>query len=179
MALFGAPIAHEDHAVRACYSALAIRENLAALGERFALRPHRTQFGRSAGSIDRQRPSIDYDAIGSTVHLASRMEQLARPGTAILTEAATARGRLREHRPARPAKRVRASAAVDCYELRDSSNARTRWEIRSALGLSRFVGRDHELAQLRNWAEAPWPAAVAPSRSAAIPASASRACCTS
>jgi class 3 adenylate cyclase/tetratricopeptide (TPR) repeat protein len=154
MALFGAPIAHEDHAVRACYSALAIRENLAALGERSL----EVRVGINSGEVLVRSIgndlSMDYDAIGSTVHLASRMEQLAKPGTAVLTEATRklAEGFVNTASLGRQIiKGVR--QPVQCYELKDSSKARTRWEIRSALGLSRFVGRDSELALLRKWAE--------------------------
>ena len=97
MALFGAPIAHEDHAVRACYAALAIQRAMQA--QAAALRGAHgvevsVRVGLHSGEVLVRAIgndlSMDYDAIGPTVHLASRMEQLASPGTIRLT-AATAR----------------------------------------------------------------------------------------
>ena len=94
MALFGAPIAHEDHAVRACYAALAIQRAMQRPGRRDARHPrHRDQrrIGLHSGEVVVRAIgndlSMDYDAIGPTVHLASRMEQLASPGTVRLTAA--------------------------------------------------------------------------------------------
>jgi class 3 adenylate cyclase/tetratricopeptide (TPR) repeat protein len=154
MALFGAPIGHEDHAIRACYSALAIRENLAALGEHSL----GVRIGLNSGEVLVRSIgndlSIDYDASGSTVHIARRMEQLATPGTAVLTEATRKLAEGFVNIAPLGLQTVKGvSQPVLCYALRDSSKARTRWEIRSALGLSRFVGRDSELAQLRRCAE--------------------------
>jgi class 3 adenylate cyclase len=97
MALFGAPITHEDHAVRACYAALAIQRAMRAQADQ-ARASHGVEvsvrIGLNSGEVLVRAIgndlSIDYDAIGSTVHLANRMEQLASPGTIRLT-AATAR----------------------------------------------------------------------------------------
>jgi class 3 adenylate cyclase len=92
MALFGAPIAHEDHAVRACYAALAMQDAMRAYAEE-ARRRHgisvQMRIGLNSGevvvrAIDNDL-HMDYSAIGQTVHLAARMEQLARPGTTLLT----------------------------------------------------------------------------------------------
>src|SRR5512140_1733754 len=93
MALFGAPIAHEDHAQRACYAALHLRDEL----KRYADELRRTQgvslstrIGINSGEVvvgkigDDLR--MDYTAQGHTVGLAQRMEQLAEPGTVLLTE---------------------------------------------------------------------------------------------
>src|SRR4029434_6150895 len=93
MALFGAPIAHEDHAVRACYAALAMQEVV----ERHAKEPYRRRglevqirIGLNSGevvvrSIDSDL-HMDYTAIGQTTHLAARMEQMARPGSVLATD---------------------------------------------------------------------------------------------
>src|SRR5215475_13137322 len=97
MALFGAPLAHEDHAVRACYAALAMQEEM---------RRHREKMGQSdelglqigiglnsgevvVRSIGNDL-NIDYSALGHTTHLAARMEELASAGS-ILIAAATLR----------------------------------------------------------------------------------------
>ena len=92
MALFGAPIAHEDHAVRACYAALAMQEFV----QRYAEEVRRTQgltvqirVGLNAGEVVVRAIGndlhMDYSAIGQTTHLAARMEQLATPGSILLT----------------------------------------------------------------------------------------------
>src|SRR5438093_2340695 len=89
MALFGAPIAHEDHAVRACYAALDMRDAIARHGAEILVRVglHSGEVVvRSVGSDLR----MDYTAVGQTTHLAARMEQTAAPGT-IRATASTAR----------------------------------------------------------------------------------------
>ena len=94
MALFGAPLAHEDHAVRACYAALAMQEAL----QRYAEEIRRTQgllvqmrVGLNSGEVVVRAIGndlhMDYSAIGQTTHLAARMEQLAAPGSILLTAA--------------------------------------------------------------------------------------------
>ena len=94
MALFGAPIAHEDHAVRACFAALAIQR--AMQDQAAELRgAHGVEVSARVGLHSGEvlvraignDLSMDYDAIGPTVHLASRMEQLASPGAIRLTAA--------------------------------------------------------------------------------------------
>ena len=92
MALFGAPIAHEDHAVRACYAALAMQNALRELSERtrrdFGVEVQ-VRIGIHSGEVVVRAIgndlTMDYDAIGPTTHLASRMEQLAPPGTIRMT----------------------------------------------------------------------------------------------
>src|SRR6266446_2435115 len=92
MALFGAPLAHEDHAVRACYTALAMQEAVGHYGA--ALRRSQgldvqIRVGLHSGEVVVRAIGndlhMDYSAIGQTTHLAARMEQLARPGTTFLT----------------------------------------------------------------------------------------------
>jgi class 3 adenylate cyclase len=92
MALFGAPLAHEDHAVRACYAALRMQESV----ERYAegvRREHgvtiRIRVGVNSGEVVVRAIGsdlhMDYTAVGQTTHLAARMEQLADPGPILLT----------------------------------------------------------------------------------------------
>ena len=93
MALFGAPLAHEDHALRACYAALAMQTAMRDYTE--AVRRAqglelRIRVGLHAGEVVRtirNDPHMDYSAVGETTHLAARMEQLATPGTIRLTVA--------------------------------------------------------------------------------------------
>ena len=92
MALFGAPLAHEDHAARACYAALAMQETVRRAAEE-TRRNHGVEMqirvGLNSGEVVVRAIgndlSMDYDAIGQTTHLAGRMEQLAIPGTIRLT----------------------------------------------------------------------------------------------
>ena len=89
MALFGAPLAHEDHAVRACYAALRMQESVAQYAEgvfrshgRADPDPRGAQLRRGGRPLDRQSDlHMDYTAVGQTTHLAARMEQMATPGT--------------------------------------------------------------------------------------------------
>ena len=92
MALFGAPLAHEDHAVRACYAALRMQESV----NRYADGVRRTEgvpiqirVGLNSGEVVvgaiGNDLKMDYTAIGQTVHLASRMEQMATPGSVLMT----------------------------------------------------------------------------------------------
>ena len=87
MALFGAPIAHEDHAVRACYAALAMQERVRRYGDEVR-RTHgiavQIRVGLNSGEVVVRAIGndlhMDYSAVGQTTHLAARMEQLATPG---------------------------------------------------------------------------------------------------
>ena len=121
MALFGAPIAHEDHAQRACYAALHLQEELAAYaaelrreqGLSFSVRMGINSGEVVVGTIGEDL-GMDYTAIGHTVGLAQRMEQLAEPGKAYLTEhtGVARRGLLRAHRPRRVRGQGRQRAAA-------------------------------------------------------------------
>src|SRR5215510_2447721 len=92
MALFGAPIAHEDHAVRACYAALRMQESVKRYAEGVR-REHgvtiRIRVGLNSGEVVVRAIGsdlhMDYTAVGQTTHLAARMEQLADPGSIFLT----------------------------------------------------------------------------------------------
>ncbi len=158
MALFGAPIAHEDHAQRACYAALGLLEELRRYantlrverGLNFAVR-----IGLNSGEVvvaaigDDLR--MDYTAQGHTVGLAARMQQIAEPGKAYLSEhtARLVSGYFRLVDLGKTAlKGVRAGVGV--YELAGVGSLRTRLDRSRARGFSRFVGRTDELARLRH-----------------------------
>jgi predicted ATPase/class 3 adenylate cyclase len=152
MALFGAPIAHEDHAHRACHAALGLTEELA----RYASELRRTRglsfsvrMGLNSGEVvvgkigDDLR--MDYTAQGRTVGLAARVEQIAAPDRIYLTEH-TAR-LVREYfrladLGAFDIRGVREPVRI--YELEGVGVLRTRLEVSRARGFSRFVGRDEE-----------------------------------
>src|SRR5215469_6340220 len=153
MALFGAPLAHEDHALRACYSALAMQEEM---------RRHRRRLGQSEESglqigiglnsgevVVRSIGNdlnIDYSALGHTTHLAARMEQLSGPGATLLSA-----NTLRQVEGFIQVKALGAvqakgiSQPVEAYELIGATSARTRVQAAVARGLTPFVGRKTEI----------------------------------
>ena len=157
MALFGAPLAHEDHAARACYAALAMQEAL----QRYAEEVRRTQgllvqmrVGLHSGEVVVRAIGnalhMDYSAVGQTTHLTARMEQLAAPSSVLLT-AATLRlveglVRVQGLGPV-PVKGL--SEPVEVFELVGVTALRRRLQAAAARGLSPFVGRQSELEALR------------------------------
>jgi tetratricopeptide (TPR) repeat protein len=157
MALFGAPIAHEDHAIRACYAALALQAAL----RRYSDEVRRThgvavhfRVGLNSGEVVvrgiHNDLHMDYSAIGQTVHLAARMEQLATPGSILLTPATLrlVEGLVQVHALGPiPVKGL--VEPVEVTELVGVSALRRRWQAAVARGLTRFVGRQQELAALR------------------------------
>jgi class 3 adenylate cyclase/tetratricopeptide (TPR) repeat protein len=156
MALFGAPIAHEEHAVRACYAALRMQQRV---GE-YAQEVHRTlsvpvhiRVGLNSGEVVVRSIGsdlhMDYTAIGQTTHLAARMEQMAMPGTILLPSETLALVEgyvLTRALGPRPVKGV--DAPLEVYELVGAAPIRSRLHAAAARGLTRFVGRDSEIAQL-------------------------------
>ena len=157
MALFGAPIAHEDHAVRACYAALrmqAVIHRHAEEAQRTAGVAIQIRIGLNAGEVVVRSIGsdlhMDYTAVGQTTHLAARLEQMAMAGSILITgEALRLVEGYVEVRPlgAVPVKGI--VGAVDVYELTGTGPARTRLQAATTRGLSRFVGRYAELGALR------------------------------
>jgi class 3 adenylate cyclase/DNA-binding winged helix-turn-helix (wHTH) protein len=156
MAIFGAPIAHEDHARRACNAALTLRDALADY-EQEVRRDHGLGFpvriGLNSGEVVvgtvGEDLRMDYTAVGHTVGLAARMEQHAEPGKPLLTEQTAELvdgffqledvGELRVKGVREP---------VHAYRLSGLGAARTHLEAAAARGLSPFVGRGPELSVL-------------------------------
>jgi class 3 adenylate cyclase/tetratricopeptide (TPR) repeat protein len=157
MALFGAPIAHEDHALRACYAALRMQESVKqyAAGAR---RSHgvevQIRVGLNSGEVVVRSVGsdlrMDYTAIGQTTHLAARMEQLATPGTIRLTgdTLRLVEGFI-EVTPLGPVPIKGVTKPVEVYEATGAGAVRTRLQAAVRRGLSPFIGRDAELEQLR------------------------------
>ena len=157
MALFGAPLAHEDHAVRACYAALRMQESV----KRYAMEVQRTQgvpiqirVGLNSGEVVvgaiRNDLHMDYTAIGQTAHLAARMEQMAMPGSIMMTNDTLqlAEG-YAQVKPLGPVNVKGMHEPVEVYEVTGAGIARTRLQVAASRGLTRFVGRDTETEQLR------------------------------
>jgi class 3 adenylate cyclase/tetratricopeptide (TPR) repeat protein len=156
MALFGAPIAHEDHAARACYAALTMQAAIRQYGDEAREREGvhlLARVGLHSGEVVVGAISndlhVEYSAIGVTTHLAARMEQLAVPGTIQLTaETLRLAEGLVEVRPLGriPVKGVAEPAAA--FELLGAGPSRRRFQTVAARGLTRFVGRQAELEAL-------------------------------
>jgi class 3 adenylate cyclase/tetratricopeptide (TPR) repeat protein len=158
MALFGAPLAHEDHALRACYAALAMQAALRAYTDEVR-RTHglelRIRVGLNAGEVVvrtiRNDLHMDYSAVGETTHLAARMEQLATPGTIRITAATLhlVEGLIRVNALG-PVPVKGLTEPVEVYEVVGASPVRWRFPAAVARGLTRFVRRETELAALQH-----------------------------
>ena len=157
MALFGAPVAHEDHAVRACYAALDLQAALRRYAEEIR-RDHgvdvQVRVGLNSGEVVVRAIGsdlrMDYSAVGQTTHLAARMEQLARPGVTLLTADTLrlAEGYI-EITPLGLVPVKGLEAPVEVYELVGAGPRRSRLQATAARGFTRFVGREPELEALR------------------------------
>ncbi|HKQ57553.1 MAG TPA: adenylate/guanylate cyclase domain-containing protein [Candidatus Eisenbacteria bacterium] len=157
MALFGAPLAHEDHAVRACYAALRMQSRVRDYAEE-ARRVHgvnvQIRVGVNSGEVVVRAIGsdlrMDYTAIGQTTHLAARMEQLASPGSILLTASTLAlvEGYV-EVTSMGPVPIKGLADPVTVYEVTGVGAARTRLQATVRRGLTRFVGRDAEIELLR------------------------------
>ena len=158
MALFGAPVAHEDHAVRACYTALAMQA---------AMRRHTEEVRQSHGLEMQIRVGLnsgevvvraigndlhmDYSAVGQTTHLAARMEQLATPGK-YSVDGSRPSGWPKDWSRSTPWGGFRSRGwrdPVEVFDLVGASAIRRRLQASAVRGLTRFVGRQQELAALQ------------------------------
>ncbi len=158
MALFGAPIAHEDHAVRACYAALRMQETVKRYAEgvqRSAGVPPAIRVGLNSGEvIVRSIGSdlhMDYTAVGQTTHLAGRMEQIAMPGSVLMSAETLRLAEGYVHVKSLGPIPVKGLAEpIDVYEATGVGAARTRLQASAiSRGLTRFIGRQAEMDLLR------------------------------
>jgi class 3 adenylate cyclase/tetratricopeptide (TPR) repeat protein len=157
MALFGAPLAHEDHAVRACYAALRMQESVKTYAEEVR-RTHaavvKIRIGLNSGEVVVRAIGsdlhMDYTAVGQTTHLAARMEQIADPGAIVITPntLTLAEGYV-EVRSLGPIPVKGLPDPLEIFELSGAGQARTRLQAAALRGLTRFVGRDAEVEHLR------------------------------
>jgi class 3 adenylate cyclase/predicted ATPase len=156
MALFGAPVAHEDHAQRACHATLSIQKAMGEYGEKvkkdtgadFKMRIGLNSGPVIVGSIgDDLR--MDYTAVGDTTNLAARMENMATPGTILVSK--------NTYRLTRDFFELRSLGKVEvkgkeepqeAFELTKVGEVETRIEAAMAKGLTRFVGRKNSMAAL-------------------------------
>jgi hypothetical protein len=158
MALFGAPIAHEDHAQRACWAALHLRQELRRYADELR-RSHGLSFavrmGLNSGEVvvgkigDDLR--MDYTAQGRVVGLAARVQELAEPGRIYLTEAtAELVGGYLELRDLGALRVKGVLEPLPAFELTGVGRLRTRLDRSRARGFTRFVGRGREMETLEN-----------------------------
>ena len=158
LALFGAPIAHEDHPQRALLAALRMQEEMRRYADRVRLAQGialQMRVGVNSGevvvrSIRTDDLQTDYDPVGNSIHIASRMEGIAVPGSIVASEhtfhlvegyfAFKALG-------ATPIKGL--SEPLPVYEVLGLGPLRTRLQVSASRGLARFVGRARELELLR------------------------------
>jgi class 3 adenylate cyclase/tetratricopeptide (TPR) repeat protein len=157
MALFGAPISHEDHAVRACYAGLRMQETVTQYADEVG-RSHglavTIRVGLNSGEIVvcaiGNDLHIDYTIVGQTANLAARLEQMAKPGSVLTTfdtfQLAEGYVAMKSLGPV-PVKGL--THPVQVYEVTGAGDARTRLQIAARRGLTQFAGRDLELEQLR------------------------------
>jgi class 3 adenylate cyclase/tetratricopeptide (TPR) repeat protein len=156
MALFGAPLAHDDHAVRACYAALRMQEQIGRYGDELQRAhgiPVQIRVGLNSGDVVVRAIGsdlhMDYTAVGQTTHLAARMEQMAKPGSILMTPATL---RLAEGyvgvRSIGPVAVKGLAAPLEVFEVTGAAASRTRLQVAAGRGLTRFVGRTAELDQL-------------------------------
>ena len=157
MALFGAPIAHEDAPRRAVHAALAIQRALGSFGKdlekssglvvqmRIALNTGIVVVGRITDDL-----RMDYTAIGDTINLASRLQSAARPTSVVVSEAT--------HRAIEGffntvdlgELQIRGHAPVHAFEVTGARSRRTRLQVTAERGLTPLVGRERELAALED-----------------------------
>lgn len=156
MALFGAPIAHEDHAQRACFTALALLDELAKYSEQLRREEglnFSVRLGINSGEVVIGRINedlrMDYTAQGHTVGLASRMEQLAAPDKCYVSEyTASLVGDYFDLRDLGSFRVKGVSEPMKVFQLQGVGRHRTRLDVSRSRGLSRFVGREAEMKRL-------------------------------
>jgi class 3 adenylate cyclase/tetratricopeptide (TPR) repeat protein/ribosomal protein L40E len=157
MALFGAPVAREDHALRACYAALGIQR---AIGEyagkvkRDCSVDFRMRMGLNSGSVVvgsiGNDLRMDYTAMGDTTNLASRMQGLAEPGSILVAPDTFRMARDFFEFETLGKRSVKGKEQpVEAYRLVRATQVATRIEAATAKGLTRFVGREREMAVLK------------------------------
>jgi class 3 adenylate cyclase/tetratricopeptide (TPR) repeat protein len=155
-ALFGAPLAYEDHAVRACFAALKMQESIKKYAEEVRRKeglPLQIRVGLNSGEVIvrllGRELHMNYSAHGETIHLAARMEQMATPGTILISSQThqLAEGYV-VTQPLGPMFVKGLTAPVVTYELLGAA-AVSRLQALATHGLTRFVGRENEMSQLR------------------------------
>ena len=157
-ALFGAPIAHEDHPQRALYAALRMQEEMRSHSDQSRLKggiPLQMRVGINTGevvvrSIRKDDLHTDYVPVGHSTNLAARMEQMATPGSIVISEYTRklTEGYF-ELKSLGAAEIKGVDEPLDVYEVLGAGPLRTRLQMSARRGLTRFVGRQSEMEQLQ------------------------------
>src|SRR5262245_35307548 len=156
-ALFGAPIAHEDHPQRALYAALRMQEEMRRYGDQVRLKggpPLQLRVGINTGevvvrSIRKDDLHTDYVPVGHSTNLAARMEQMATPGSILITDYTRKLTEGYFELKALGAAEIKGvEEPLNVYEVLGAGPLRTRLQVAARRGLTRFVGRHRELEQL-------------------------------
>jgi class 3 adenylate cyclase/predicted ATPase len=156
-ALFGAPVAHEDHPQRALHAAIATRDELYSHGEALRMQGRRKveiRIGINTGEVVMRTVQTgghtEYAPVGHVVNLAARMQTIAPPGGIIVSEDTR---RLVEGyfelRGLGPTEVKGVSEPVNVYEVAGRGLLRTHFELSAQRGLTKFVGRERELEQMK------------------------------
>ncbi|MBI3757791.1 MAG: AAA family ATPase [Deltaproteobacteria bacterium] len=157
-ALFGAPLAHEDHPQRALYAALRMQDEMRRYADQVRLKhsvPLAMRVGVNTGevvvrSIRKDDLHTDYVPVGHSTNLAARMEQMATPGSILITDYTRKLvGGYFELKALGAAQIKGVEAPLPVYEVLGAGPLRTRLQVAVRRGLTRFVGRQRELEQLR------------------------------
>ena len=161
-ALFGAPVAHEDHPQRALYAALRMQEELRRYSAKVVAdggTPIQGRIGINTGevvvrSIHTGAGHVEYTPIGHMTNLASRMQTAAPVGSIAVAEATR---KLCEGyfilKPLGPTRVKGVTEPVNVYEVAGLGPLRTRLQRSAGRGLTKFVGREREMEAMRNAAE--------------------------
>jgi class 3 adenylate cyclase len=156
-ALFGAPVAHEDHPQRAVHAAVAARDDLHHRGEDLRRRGRagvEVRIGINTGEVVMRSVQTgghtEYSPVGHVINLASRMQSAAQPDGIVVSEDTR---RLVEGyfelRALGPTELKGIGAPIEVYEVVATGALRGHFDVSARRGLTKFVGREHELEQMR------------------------------
>src|SRR5262244_648605 len=153
MALFGAPLAHEDHAVRACYTALAMQEEMRRYRRKLGQSEEsglQIGIGLNSGEVVVRSisndPNLDYSALGHATHMPARMQELAAGGTTLMTASTLRQTEGFVQVKSLGAVQVKGvSRPVEAFEVVTATTARTRVQAAAVRGLTPLVGRRREI----------------------------------
>ena len=161
-ALFGAPVAHEDHPQRALYAALRMQDEMQRYGDRMRQHgqaPLQVRVGVNSGdvvvrTIKTGESHTEYTPIGHSTSLASRLQTLATPGSTVISE--QTRKFVEGYfslKPLGPARIKGVSEPVNVFEVTGLGPLRTRLQRSAGRGLTKFVGRQREMEAMKHVAE--------------------------
>ncbi|MBV8360988.1 MAG: AAA family ATPase, partial [Deltaproteobacteria bacterium] len=161
-ALFGAPVAHEDHPQRALYAALRIQDEVRRYGDEMRAQGHtpiQVRIGVNTGevvvrSLQTGAGHSEYTPIGHSTSLAARLQAIATPGSTVIS--GNMQGLIEGYfllKGLGPTRIKGVSEPIELFEVTGLGPLRTRLQRAAGRGLTRFIGREREMAALRHAAE--------------------------